>query len=174
MKQVACWIDRANEVVGRGVSWLALVLVAVIVGDVFLRYTFSITSAASFELEWHLFAALFMLSAGWAFQHDRHVRVDVFYQNFNNRKKAWINLIGSVFFLLPLCVVGVMEGSIFAWNAYQMKEGSPDPGGIPFRFVIKSTIPVGFLLLGIQGISAILHNITHLTNHERNTRKANS
>lgn len=158
MKKIAEFIDTLNNGIGKAVSWLSLVLVLIIIADVCMRYAFSVTSSASFELEWHLFAAIFLLSAGWTLQHDKHVRVDVFYQNFSAEKKAWVNLTGTLLLLLPLCVVGVVEGFQFTKNAYLMGETSPDPGGLPGRFIIKSTIPLGFLLLGLQGISMIINN----------------
>lgn len=155
-------IDRINDAIGKTVSWLALVIVLVIVIDVFFRYVFSITSSASFELEWHLFAVLFLLSAGWALKEDKHVRVDVFYHRFNEKQKAWVNLISSLLFLLPICVIGVGEGFQFAKNAWMINETSPDPGGLPYRFVIKSAIPLGFLLLGLQGVSQALKSLKQL------------
>lgn len=155
-------IDRINEWIGKSASWLSLLLVIVIIVDVFLRYVYSITSAASFELEWHLFAAMFLLGAGWTFQQDKHVRVDVFYNRFNPKTKAWVNLLGCLILLLPLCYVGVTEGFQFANNAYKLGETSPDPGGLPARFVIKSAIPISFLLLGMQGVSEILKSIKTL------------
>lgn len=145
--------------VGKSVSWLALVLVAVIIVDVLLRYFFSITSAASFELEWHLFAALFMLATAWTLQQDRHVRVDLFYQRFSFKGKAWVNLIGTVFFLLPFCVVAGYESLSFVKASFELGETSPDPGGLPARYLIKSTIPISFLLLGLQGILEVIKNI---------------
>lgn len=157
-------IDALNDFIGQTVSWLGLILVLVIVIDVLLRYILSITSAASFELEWHLFAVLFLLSAGWTLKHDKHVRVDVFYQRFSGRQKAWVNLMGSVFLLFPLCCIGVLEGVQFAWNAYVIGESSPDPGGLPHRFLIKSAIPFGFMLLGLQGVSIILTSIKTIRN----------
>lgn len=167
MIKIASTIDSINQAVGKAVSWLSLLLVLIIIVDVFLRYTFSVTSSASFELEWHLFAVLFLISAAWTLQQDRHVRVDVFYQQFSERNKARVNLFGSIFLLLPLCIVGVIEGSQFALNAYLMGEKSPDPGGLPARFIIKSVIPLGFLLLGLQGISAAITNFDRLKNGKR-------
>lgn len=149
-------IDQINEWIGRTVSWLSLALVLIIVGDVFLRYAFSITSSASFELEWHLFAVIFLLSAGWALGKDKHVRVDVFYSQFTPRGKAIVNVTGTVLLLLPLCVVGFMEGMQFVQNSYLLRETSPDPGGLPARYLVKSAIPIGFALLGLQGLSEIL------------------
>lgn len=149
-------IDELNQAVGKATSWLTVILVGIIIFDVFMRYAFAITSAASFELEWHLFAAIFLLAAGWTFQQDRHVRVDVFYNRFSPKTKAWVNGLGSLVLLMPLCYIGVTEGAQFAYNAYVLGETSPDPGGLPARFVIKSAIPLGFLLLGLQGVGEIL------------------
>ena len=95
------FIDHINGRIGQLVSWLTILLVMVIIGDVLMRYLFSITSAASFELEWHLFATIFLLGAAWTLQQDRHVRVDVFYNSFSARSKAWINLGGTIVLLFP-------------------------------------------------------------------------
>lgn len=162
--------DRLNRLIGHLTSWLSLLLILVIIVDVFFRYAFSMTSAASFEIEWHLFSLLFLLSSGWTLQQDRHVRVDVFYQRFSERKKAWVNLTGVLFFLLPLCFAGVVEGFEFTLAAYELGETSPDPGGLPARFLIKSVIPAGFFLLGLQGISVIFKTIhLLLSNEEKGT-----
>lgn len=155
-------IDKINTLIGKAVSWLTLLLVIIIVIDVFLRYTFSITSAASFELEWHLFAAIFLLGAAWAFQEDKHVRVDVFYHQFSEKKKSWVNLIGTLSLLLPFCIVGFWESLSFVKSSFSLNETSPQPGGLPARYLIKSTIPVGFLLLGMQGISVIVKSFKTL------------
>lgn len=156
------WIDRINQTIGKATSWLTLLLVLVIVVDVSLRYAFSITSAASFELEWHLFAIIFLLGAAYTFQQDRHVRVDVFYDRFSERSKAWVNLIGTFFLLLPFCVVTAYESFSFVRSSYELKETSPQPGGLPATWVIKSVIPLGFMLLALQGVSVILTSIKTL------------
>lgn len=156
-------IDRLTKGVGIGISWLTLVLVLVIVVDVFFRYVFNITSAASFETEWHLFGAIFLLGAAYALQQDKHVRVDVFYHKFSEKTKAWVNLIGTIFLLLPFCGVAFWESISFVKNAYLIKETSPDPGGLPARYIIKSAIPIGFLLLGLQGLSIVLQSLQKIT-----------
>ena len=158
------WIDRINSFVGRAVSWLTLLLVLIIVLDVGLRYLFSITSAASFELEWHLFAAIFLLGAAWTLGDDKHVRVDVFYHQFSERNKAIVNLLGSLLFLLPFCTVGFWESLSFVGSSFALRETSPQPGGLPARYVIKSAIPIGFFLLGLQGISIIFKCLKVLRN----------
>jgi TRAP-type mannitol/chloroaromatic compound transport system permease small subunit len=149
-------IDRFTALIGKSVSWLSLILVLVMVVDVVLRYWLSITSAASFELEWHLFAMIFLLGSAYALREDRHVRVDVFYQRFSRRTRAIINLLGTLFLLLPFCAITFWESLSFVQHAYEMGETSPDPGGLPARFLIKSAIPAGFLLLGLQGVSEAL------------------
>lgn len=156
------WIDRLNQVIGTAVSWLTVLLVVVIIIDVFLRYFFNTTSAGSMELEWHLFAAIFLLSAGWTLKEDRHVRVDLFYQNFSENKKALINILGTVFLLLPFCFVGFSESLSFVESSFAVKETSPDPGGLPARYIIKAAIPISFFLMGLQGISIILNGIKTL------------
>ena len=144
-------------------SWLTLILVLVIVVDVLLRYTLSITTAASFELEWHLFAAIFLLGAAYTFKEDKHVRVDVFYDRFSDYTKAWVNLTGGLVLLLPFCAIAFWESLSFVQSSYQLGETSPQPGGLPGRWVIKSTIPAGFFLLGLQGISSIIKSLKILT-----------
>lgn len=155
-------IDRLNTAIGKAVSWLSLLLVLVMVLDVALRYIFSKTSAASFELEWHLFAVIFLLGAAYTLQQDKHVRVDVFYHRFSDKRKAWVNLIGSLLLLMPFCIVGISESIPFVVNSFKFRETSPDPGGLPARYLIKAAIPVAFFLLGLQGISEILKSVKTL------------
>ena len=152
-------IQRLNSAVGKAISYLTIALVLVIITDVLLRYFFSATSAASFELEWHLFAATFLLGAAWTLKEDRHVRVDLFYQRFSDRGKAWVNLIGSLFLLLPFCYVSFAESLSFVSSSFAVRETSPDPGGLPARYIIKSAIPIGFFLLGLQGVANVLKSL---------------
>ncbi|XOV92843.1 MAG: TRAP transporter small permease subunit [Bacteroidota bacterium] len=162
MEKLIFLLETTVAKIGKAASWLTIFIVIIIVADVFMRYAFSITSSASFEIEWHLFGALFLLAAGWAFQEDKHVRVDVFYQKFSKKKKAWINLLGTVILLMPFCFVIFMESLQFTITSYNIGEVSPDPGGLPARFIIKSMIPAGILLLGLQGIAVILRSIKDL------------
>jgi TRAP-type mannitol/chloroaromatic compound transport system permease small subunit len=159
LKKLCSWIDTVNEWVGRGVAWVTLVLVLVVFIDVVLRYVFNISFVFAQELEWHLFAFIFLIGAGYTLLHDGHVRVDIFYQRLGYRGRAWINLIGVIFFLLPGCILVILTSLNFVHNSWSVMEGSPDPGGIPFRFIVKGTIPVGFFLLCLQGISLGLHSL---------------
>jgi len=158
-------IDTLNKWIGTMVSWLTIILVIVMVGDVALRYLFSITSAASFELEWHLFAGIFLLGAAYTLQQDKHVRVDVFYHRFSERTKGWVNLLGTSFLLLPFCAVAFYESLSFVEASFNVRETSADPQGLPARYIIKSVIPLGFLLLGFQGVSELLKSIPKIINH---------
>ncbi|MFT4737974.1 MAG: TRAP-type mannitol/chloroaromatic compound transport system permease small subunit [Cyclobacteriaceae bacterium] len=164
-------LEAITRTVGKGVSWLSVVLVFIIVVDVFLRYFFSITSALSFELEWHVFAAMFMLSAAWALQEDGHVRVDLFYQNFGPKGKAIVNLAGTVLFLLPFCWVAGYESLSFVSSSFAMGETSPDPGGLPARFIIKSIIPISLLLLALQGLVLATRSFITLTESSSHATK---
>ena len=162
MNWIVLKIDRINDFIGKSVAWLSLALVLLIVMDVFLRYVLQFSVPATFELEWHLFAAIFLLSAGWTLKNDQHVRVDLFYQHFSEKGKAWVNLVGSILLLIPFCVVGFTESLDFTINSWKVNEISPDPGGLPARYVIKGCIPTAFLLLGLQGVSALLKSISTL------------
>ena len=156
-------IDALNETVGRLVSWLTTALVLLIVFDVAARYLFNTSSAGVIELEWHLFSFIFLLGAAYALKHDRHVRVDVFYQSFSKKQQAWVNLVGTVLFLIPLNYVIIQTSGKFAFNAWVMQEGSADPGGLPARYIVKAAIPVGFSLLLLQAISLLCQSILTLT-----------
>jgi TRAP-type mannitol/chloroaromatic compound transport system permease small subunit len=159
-------IDTLNEWVGRSVSWVTLGLVLVVFIDVVMRYLFRTSFVFTQELEWHLFAFIFLIGAGYTLLHDGHVRVDIIYQRVGPKAKAWINLMGVLLFLIPGCVMVIITSWKFTVNAFSIMEGSPDPGGIPFRFILKGCIPVGFTLLLLQGISLGLHSLMQLTGVE--------
>ena len=159
---VADWIDKTNMIIGRVFSWLTTLLVLIICFDVLMRYVFSSSYAAVTEMEWHLFAAIFMMGAAYTLKQDKHVRVDVFYARFSDKGKAWVNLLGTLLFLMPFCIVVIQSAIPFVQNSYRVLETSPDPGGLPARFIIKSVIPLGFSLLLLQGISEILKSVKTL------------
>ena len=162
LKMVSRLIDTLNEWVGRGVSWVTLALVLVIFVDVVMRYLFNTSFVFTQELEWHLFAFIFLIGAGYTLLHDGHVRVDIIYQRLGWKGQAWINLLGVIFFLIPGCIMVMTTSWKFVVNSFLIMEGSPDPGGIPFRFIVKGFIPAGFCLLLIQGISLGLHSLLQI------------
>jgi len=163
---VARWIDGLNQYVGRGVAWVTTGLVVVVFIDVVMRYLFNTSFVFTQELEWHLFAFIFLMGAGYTLLHDAHVRVDIIYQRLGFKGRAWINLLGVIFFLIPGCLMIISTSWKFTLNSWTMMEGSPDPGGIPFRFLIKGCIPVGFSLLLLQGISLGIHSVLQITGKE--------
>jgi len=151
-------LERISEWCGIAVSWCVLMMVLIISYDVFMRFFFHIGSVALQELEWHLFAVIFLLGASYTLKHDGHVRVDIFYQSkkLTDVHRAWIDLLGTVLFLIPFCVLIIISSWEFVSYSFRILEGSPDPGGLPYRFLLKAAIPVGFLLLLLQGVALIL------------------
>ena len=165
--RIARGIDVLNEWVGRGVAWVTLLLVLVIFVDVVMRYMFRTSFVFTQELEWHLFAFIFLIGAGYTLLHDGHVRVDIIYQRLSPNAKAWVNLIGVLLFLYPGCVMIIVTSFKFVYTSWSIMEGSPDPGGIPFRFIVKGTIPAGFCLLLLQGTSLGIHSLLQILGVEK-------
>ena len=162
LKSYIKFVDSLNEKIGIFVSWLTTVLVLVVCYDVFTRYFLKKSSVAVQELEWHLFAIIFLVGAAYTLKHDRHVRVDVFYMKFKPKLKAWVNFLGSLLFLIPFCSIGIWSSKSFVMNSFLIGEGSPDPGGLPARFILKAIIPFGFLLLLIQGFALIFKSLIEI------------
>lgn len=156
-------IERVIQKVGSFCSWLSFALVILITLDVFLRYIFNFSSASLYELEWHFFAIIFLLGSSITLQNDQHVRVDVFYNKLSNKKKEIVNLIGNILFLLPFSIVIFYTSLPFVEDSLKILESSPDPGGLPYRFIIKLVIPLSFLLLALQGTINIIKNIKKIS-----------
>ena len=154
-------IERFVDRVGRAVSWLALVIVALMSVNVVLRYLFSIGSVWAQELEWHLLVPLILFGCSYALRHGEHVRVDIVYGRFPPRAKVAVDLVSS------LLVVAI--SALFIWfslhyvqQAYVIDEGSPDPGGLPHRYLLKALLPIGFALLLAQGVAGALGSLHRL------------
>jgi TRAP-type mannitol/chloroaromatic compound transport system permease small subunit len=158
LTHVATALETLVEWVGRAVAWLVVVLVLITVYDVVMRYAFQQGSVAIQELEWHVFAAIFLLGGAYTLRHDGHVRVDIFYRShkLSERTRAAIDLAGTVFFLLPFSALMVWSSLAFVGAAFTHNEMSPDPGGLSYRWLAKALIPVGFALIFLQGIAQIL------------------
>jgi TRAP-type mannitol/chloroaromatic compound transport system permease small subunit len=169
IKALSRWIDSLNEWIGRGVAWVTLGLVLVVFIDVVMRYLFNTSFVFTQELEWHLFGFIFLIGAGYTLLHDGHVRVDIIYQRLSHKGRAWVNLLGVLLFLIPGCLLVISTSWKFTVNSYSMLEGSPDPGGIPFRFLLKGCMPVGFTLLLMQGISLGIHSFLQIIGIEEVT-----
>ena len=160
------FIDSWNLKFGALVSWLTTFLVLLVCYDVFTRYFLKESSVAIQELEWHIFAVLFLMSAGYTLQQDKHVRVDLLYSRFSPKKQAWINLIGCFLFLIPFCVLIIFTSKNFVLNSFSVKEISPDPGGLPARYGLKAIIPLSFLVLLFQGISLLFKSLLTILSTE--------
>ncbi len=159
-KKIVIVCDRINEWIGSYLVTAAVFLfIAIIFSNVVLRYLFNTSFVFMAELEWHFFAFIFLFGAGYTLLHDRHVRVDIFYSLLNTKKKALVNCLGVIFFLLPCCYLVLTTTIPWVMVAYEIGEVSLDPGGIPARFLIKAALPAGYLLLLIQGVSLFLKSI---------------
>ena len=160
-------VDGINEIIGKGASWLTLLLVLIVCFDVFARYLLGQSSVGVQELEWHIFAVIFLAAAAFTLKYDGHVRVDVIYTRFGERTKAWVNLIGTILFLIPLCLVVIWSSHNFIINSFLMNETSPNAGGLPARYLLKALIPVSFFLLLLEGFSLMFKSIIKIKNEER-------
>ena len=162
--RLAGWIEAVREWTGRATAWLVLGMVMLISYDVAMRYVFHAGSVALQELEWHLFALVFLLGAAYTLKHDEHVRVDVLYQSYwmTPRRRALVNLIGTVLFLIPFCVLVIVSSWPFVHDSFLHAEGSPDPGGLSHRWLLKAAIPVSFGLLLLQGLANALRALNTL------------
>lgn len=166
LKTICLWIDSMNERLGRGVAWVTAGLVMVVFVDVVMRYLFNTSFVFTQELEWHVFAFIFLFGSGYTLLQDGHVRVDIIYQRLGVRGKAWTNLIGVIFFALPGCFMVIVTSWKFTYSAWVVLEGSPDPGGIPFRFIVKGFITVGFVILFVQALSMGIHSFLQILGKE--------
>ncbi len=159
-------IDRTNDRIGAAIQWLVLLMVLVGAFNALARYAtrytgISLSSNAYFDLQWYMLSLIFLLGAAYGLNRDVHVRVDVLYSRLSVRGRAWIDLAGSVLFLLPFCVMMLWVSWPAVRNSWTVLEGSPDPGGLP-RYPIKTLILVSFFLLFLQGVSQAIKQIERI------------
>ena len=164
--KLARGIDRINEAAGRASGWLVLLMVLVGAYNAIVRYAgrslgLSLSSNVYIELQWYLFSLVFLLGAGYALKHKVHVRVDVLYARCSARRRAWIDLLGTIFFLAPFCVMLLWVSWPSVFNSWSVLEISPDPGGLP-RYPLKSVLLLAFGLLLLQGIAEAIRSIATL------------
>jgi TRAP-type mannitol/chloroaromatic compound transport system permease small subunit len=154
-------VDRLNDWVGRVVYWAILLAVVISAGNASVRYIFHNSSNAWLEVQWYLFSAVFLLCAGYTLLRNEHIRIDVIVSRFSERTLTWIDIIGTVLFLLPMAI-GIMYLSLPAVvDSFVRNEMSSDAGGL-IRWPVKLLIPVGFLLLILQGLSELIKRIAFL------------
>ena len=155
-------IDALNERVGRLAMWLVLITTLISAANALVRYGLGESSNAWLEIQWYLFGALFLLAAGYTLKHNGHVRIDLLYGRWSARGRAWVDLLGGVFFLLPFCGLIIWYAWPMFMLAWTSQEMSPDAGGL-LRWPVKLLIPVGFSLLALQGVAEIIKRIGVLT-----------
>lgn len=154
-------IDKLNEKIGKGAAWLILLAVLVSTINALIRYTFSISSNAWLELQWYLFAGTFLLCAPWTLKCNEHIRIDVVTGRFSPRVHAWIDIVGGLFFLIPVCLVILWSAFPFAWESIITAENSSNAGGL-IVWPAKVLIPIAFTLLLLQGISEVIKRFAFL------------
>jgi TRAP-type mannitol/chloroaromatic compound transport system permease small subunit len=165
LRQLALLLDRLAELSGRLLSWLSLAMVLVTFTVVVLRYGFESGSIAMQESVTYLHALLFMLCAAYTLKHDAHVRVDIFYQRATPRTRAWIDLLGTLLLLFPVCLFILYSSLDYVAAAWRIHEGSGEAGGLDAVYLLKTAIPAMAVLLLLQGISLALHNLLLITGH---------
>jgi len=161
LQQLSIKLDQFSELTGKLVSWLVLAMVLLVSYDVAMRYFFLSGSVALQEMEWHLFSLIFLIGAAYTLKHDDHVRLDLIYKSkfMNDERRAWVNLLGSLFLLIPFCILIITTTWPFIYQSYIHLEGSPEPGGLLYRWILTASIPFGFTHLLLQGVSDIAKNL---------------
>ncbi len=155
-------IDRVNNKIGKTIAWIAVVMVLTQFAVVVLRYVFGIGSIMMQESIVYMHGALFMIGASYTLLHERHVRVDIFYRDASPKTKAIVDLLGSLFFLLPICVVIAWASNHYITTSWAVFEGSRETSGVQAVFLLKSVIWVFTLLVGLQGVSLALRSFLFL------------
>ncbi len=154
-------VDWITEHLGRAVCWLLLAAVLISTGNAIIRKAFSMSSNAFLEAQWYLFAAVFLLGAGYVFLHDQHVRIDAVSGRFSRRVQVMIDVVGILFFLLPLCAFIVWTALPSVATAFTSREVSANPGGL-IRWPLYVLVPVGFVLLALQSLSELFKRVAFL------------
>lgn len=171
MRAIADIIDAFNEHTGRVLSWLALAMVllqfAVVVG----RYVFGVGAIFYQELIIYFHAFLFMLAASYTLKRDGHVRVDVLYREASPRRKAMVNLLGSLFLLIPVCILIIWIAWPYVQSSWAIRERSMETSGIPLVYILKTTIIAFAVMVGLQGVSMVIRSLLAIGGDEAELRR---
>lgn len=154
-------IDALNEGIGKLVYWLILVAVVISAGNASVRYLFSTSSNAWLELQWYLFSAVFLLCSGYTLLRNEHIRIDVVIGRFSKRVHAWIDVFGFIVFLFPMTLLILWLSWPMFMDSFVHNEMSNNAGGL-LRWPVKILVPLGFLLLALQGVSELIKRIAFL------------
>ena len=156
-EKLAGGIDAFVDLVGRATSWLALGIALVMGANVLMRYAFSYGFIWAQELEWHIFVPICLFGMSYALLHGEHVRVDVLFQYFAPRNKHLVEIISS-FISMAFCVIVIWLSIPYVYQSWSIGEGTANPGGIDYRYIVKSLIPIGFAFLFLQSLSEAIKN----------------
>jgi TRAP-type mannitol/chloroaromatic compound transport system permease small subunit len=154
-------IDKLSERIGHTVRWLVLAAVLISAGNAVMRKAFNMSSNAYLEIQWYLFAAVFMLAAGYTMMRQEHVRIDVISGRFSKRTQIWIDIVGICVFLFPFIFMIIKLAMPLVIGAYVSKEMSSNSGGL-IRWPVFALLPAGLLLLGMQGLSELIKRVAFL------------
>ena len=153
------FFEKFNKFLGNLTATFMLLMMFNVFLDVILRYFFNTGTIALQELEWHFFSIMFLFGISYALNDEAHVRVDFIYDTLSDRKKAMINIIGTIFFLIPFAIFIAYGSYDFVYDAYELNEISEDPGGLTHRWIIKFMIPLSLMVLVLSAIGYIFKNI---------------
>lgn len=154
-------IDTLNEQVGKATTWLVLIVALLSAANAVVRYAFNYSSNAFLEIQWYLFAAIFLLCAGYTLKNNEHVRIDVITGRFSPKVQAWIDILGTLFFLLPMVLLVLWLSIPLVKESFMINEISANAGGL-IRWPVKALLPIGFALLALQGISEFIKRVAFL------------
>jgi tripartite ATP-independent transporter DctM subunit len=161
------YLDRISKYAGLSSAFLVVVLSLLVAYDTVMRYLFSEGSIALQEIEWHLFDVIFLLGLTYALKHDKHVRVDIFFERYSTESRAIVQIFSMLLLVIPFSLVFLMDALTMLIQSYVQNEISSDPGGLTHRYIIKGVLVLSFILLVLQALSEILKAFQKLENHKR-------
>lgn len=162
MLRLEAIINRFSDLLGKISAVLFVLMLFNVFIDVVMRYALNDVSIGMQELEWHLYAAVFLLGVPYTLRAGGHVRVDLIYERLSDKSQAWVDIFGTLFLLLPFCALVAWYGYGFAMESYNLGETSGDPGGLPYRWFIKAVIPFSFVAMVISGFGLLVKSVNVL------------
>ena len=157
-------VDALNEKIGNVCNWLVLLACVVSAGNAMVRYAYDTSSNAWLEIQWYMFAVIVMFGASYTMKRNEHVRVDLLYMNLSRRGQLWVDILGTLVFLLPTCTILAWLSWPFFMQSFNVYEHSSNAGGL-LRWPIKLVLPVGFALVALQGLSELIKRVAFLNGY---------
>ena len=161
---ISALIDTLNEKIGVFCNWLVLLACIVSGGNAMVRYAYDMSSNAWLEVQWYMFAVIVMFGAAYTMKRNEHVRVDILYMGLSRRGQLWVDILGTLVFLLPTCAILAWLSWPFFMQSYNVFEGSSNAGGL-LRWPIKLVLPLGFALVALQGLSELIKRVAFLNDY---------